>query len=75
MQTRLILTTFTALSSAILLSGCVIALGNRGNLSGGSAGGTLGQQMLDLQKARNAGALSQEEYQAQKDKVLDSKSK
>jgi hypothetical protein len=31
---------------------------------------TTGQQLLDLQKARDAGAITPEEYQAQKAKVL-----
>lgn len=31
---------------------------------------TVGQQLLDLQKARDAGAISPEEYQAQKSKLL-----
>lgn len=34
---------------------------------------TLGQQLIDLQKAREAGAISDEEYQRQKAKLLECK--
>lgn len=34
---------------------------------------TLGQQLIDLQKAREAGAITDAEYQAQKAKLLDSR--
>jgi len=34
---------------------------------------TVGQQLVDLKKAKDAGALSDEEYQAQKAKILASK--
>ena len=58
-----------ALSALIFLSGCV----------GFSAGGgtktevhkpTLGQQLIDLQKAKDSGAITDMEYQAQKAKLL-----
>ena len=34
---------------------------------------TLGQQLSDLKKARDAGALSEDEYQAQRKKLLEEK--
>jgi hypothetical protein len=34
---------------------------------------TVGQQMIDLQKAKDAGAISDAEYQAQKSKILGEK--
>jgi hypothetical protein len=34
---------------------------------------TTGQQLIDLQKARDAGAISNSEYQAQKAKLLEGK--
>lgn len=34
---------------------------------------TIGQQLLDLQKAREAGAISQKEYESQKKKILKKK--
>jgi hypothetical protein len=34
---------------------------------------TLGQQLTDLQKAKDSGAITEAEYQAQKAKLLDAK--
>jgi hypothetical protein len=34
---------------------------------------TIGQQLIDLQKAKDAGAITETEYQAQKDKLLENK--
>jgi hypothetical protein len=59
----LIVTTLAALQ---LLNGCIAAIGNRE--PGGKA--TLGQQLIDLQKAKDSGALTDAEYQAQKAKLL-----
>jgi hypothetical protein len=33
----------------------------------------VGQQLVDLQKAKDAGAINEAEYQAQKAKILDGK--
>ncbi len=50
------------------LSGCVAAIGNdTGPLR---RQGTLGQELIDLQKAKEAGAMTEEEYTAQKAKLL-----
>lgn len=51
---------------ALLLNSCLV-VGNRGGID---AGGTIGQQLLDLQKAKSAGLISQEEYNKQRNKVL-----
>jgi hypothetical protein len=63
---------FTALACAALLSlsGCVAAIGNRDAHHGN---GTLGQQLIDLQRARQAGALSEGEYQTQKARLLNTR--
>ncbi len=53
------------------LSGCVAAIGNRDAQH--SSSGTLGQQLIDLQKAKEAGAISEAEYQSQKARLLDNK--
>ena len=34
---------------------------------------TIGQQLVDLQKAKDSGAITESEYQAQKAKLLESK--
>jgi hypothetical protein len=36
------------------------------------AAATTGQQLIDLNRAREAGAITEEEYEAQKKKLLDS---
>jgi len=46
---------------------CVASIGNR------NPGVTVGQQLIDLQKARDAGAITEGEYQAEKAKILGSK--
>jgi hypothetical protein len=55
-----------------LLTGCLNL-----ELGGGSTTKpqtpTLGQQLIDLQKAKDAGAISDTDYQAQKAKLLNSK--
>src|SRR5215475_14061853 len=60
---------------AVGLSGCVIALGNRDIGEPRSPQATLGQQLIDLKKARDAGALTEAEYEAQKEKLLREKKK
>ena len=57
-----------ALSALLFLSGCVAAIGNRG--SGHDSNATLGQQLIDLQKAKEAGAISEAEYECEKAKML-----
>ena len=59
-----------ALCAVVFLSGCVAAIGNRGTNPGDA---TLGQQLIDLQKAKEAGAMTDAEYQVQKAKLLDTK--
>jgi len=59
-----------ALCAVVFLSGCVAAIGNRGNERGNA---TLGQQLIDLQKAKDAGVITEAEYQVQKARLLDNK--
>lgn len=56
---------FCSLVATLLTSGCVAAIG-----TGRAVKATTGQQLVDLQKARKAGALSEAEYQSQRAKVL-----
>ena len=60
-----------ALAALLGLSGCVAAIGNRDAQHSG--GTTLGQQLIDLQKAKEAGAISEAEYQTQKSRLLEAK--
>jgi hypothetical protein len=58
------------LAAAMLFSGCLLI-----QLGGGSTTKpqtpTVGQQLTDLKKAKDAGALTDAEYQAQRAKILD----
>jgi len=57
------------LSALTLLSGCLdLKLG--GGTTTRPQTATLGQQLLDLQHARDTGAITDAEYQAQKAKLL-----
>lgn len=58
-----------ALSTMFVLSGCV-GLQAGGGTKTQVQKPTLGQQLIDLQAARDRGAISPDEYQAQKDKLL-----
>jgi hypothetical protein len=49
------------------LVGCVASIGNR------SPNVTIGQQLIDLQKAKDAGALTEAEFQTQKARLLGTK--
>jgi len=67
---KLIAPSALALSIMLFLSGCVAAIGNRGT---DRSGNTLGQQLIDLQKARDSGAITEAEFQTQKGMLLNSK--
>jgi hypothetical protein len=57
------------ISAMILLSGCLgLQLGPDSITK--SQTPTVGQQLIDLQKAKDAGAITDAEYQAQKAKLL-----
>ncbi len=62
-----------ALSAILLFGGCVGGL----NLGGGTKtevrNPTLGQQLIDLQKARDSGAITPAEYDAKKAELLTKK--
>ena len=64
--------TLIGLSSMMLLTGCLaIQLG--GGTTNKGEQPTTGQQLIDLQKAKDAGIITDAEYQTQKAKVLDHK--
>ena len=64
---KLIFPAVAALSLVTLLGGC-IAIGTGPKSQQINA--TLGQQLIDLQNAKNSGAISEAEYQSQKAKLL-----
>jgi hypothetical protein len=68
---RTMVSVVTAIAGAVILSGCVAAIGNRDGRHSGNA--TIGQQLVDLQKAKEAGALTDAEFASEKAKLLESK--
>jgi hypothetical protein len=67
---KFVFPTSLALAAILFLSGCVAAIGNRDTQRGG---GTIGQQLVDLQKAKDVGAINDVEFQTQKAKLLENK--
>jgi hypothetical protein len=68
MKTQLVL----VFGLAVLIStqsGCVLALGNKMPESKP----TLGKQLTDLKQARDTGAISEEEYQAARKRLVEGK--
>lgn len=59
-----------ALASLLTLSGCIAAIGNE---TPPASNATLGQQLIDLQKARDTGVITEAEYQTQRARFLDKK--
>jgi hypothetical protein len=82
---RLLMCLLVGLSAMILLSGCLVLDFEGGKKSSTTntdhhpavgqevTAPTLGQQLVDLQKAKDAGAITDAEYQAQKAKLLENK--
>ena len=66
---KLFIPILIGLSAMTLLTGCLAI-----QLGGGSTNKpqspTVGQQLVDLQQAKDAGAITDAEYQAQKAKIL-----
>jgi hypothetical protein len=53
-----------------LLSGCAWSIGGQKEASISTAP-TRGQQLLDLKKAKDQGAITEQEYEVQKKRILD----
>ena len=69
---KLFVSAAVALSAVLLLSGC-LALQIGGGDKKEEKKTTTGQQLIDLKKAHDAGAISDEEYETQKAKALGNK--
>jgi len=67
---KLIVPLVIGLSALTLFTGCVGGLSLGGGTKTVTNPPTLGQQMIDLQKAKESGAITDAEYQAQKAKLL-----
>jgi len=59
-----VLTLGCALLTAMFASGCVASIGNR------NPNVTVGQQLIDLQRAKESGAITDAEFQAEKSNLL-----
>jgi hypothetical protein len=69
---RLFIPTAIALSTMVLLTGC-LALQVGGGDKQEDRKVTVGQQLVDLKAAHDSGAISDADYEAQKAKVLNGK--
>ena len=69
MKTKLVPASLLTLVAALALNGCVVALGNKVPESKP----TLGKQLTDLKQARESGALTEDEYQAAKKRLVEGK--
>ena len=66
---KLLVPALIGFSAITLFSGCIgLSLG--GGTTSKSQSPTLGQQLTDLQMAKNSGAINETEYQTQKAKLL-----
>ncbi len=69
---KLLIPALIGLATITLLTGCLnLQLG--GGTTSRAQAPTLGQQLIDLQHAKDAGAITDAEYQAQKAKLLGGK--
>jgi hypothetical protein len=66
---KLIVPVLAGFSAMTLLSGCLF-LDIGGGMLSEAVHPSVGQGLIDLQKAKDAGAITDAEYQAQKDKLL-----
>ena len=70
MKTRNVVALFVSAALLLTLSGCVLSLGNRVPPPTTSAP-TLGKQLTDLKQARDSGAISDEEYQTARKRLVE----
>ena len=68
MKTKL-LVTLAVCAASLYLTGCVVALGNRE----AKGNPTLGKQLTDLKQARESNAITEEEYQTAKKRLIEGK--
>lgn len=70
---NLIILSLAAFCGMSLLTGCIgLSFGGGTRTETETRKATVGQQLIDLQKAKDAGAINDAEYQAQKSKLLHS---
>lgn len=69
---KLLVLLLIGISTVTLFTGC-LGLQVGGGTKTESQNPTVGQQLIDLQKAKEAGAITQAEYQTEKTKLLGNK--
>jgi hypothetical protein len=67
---KLLIPALIGLSAATLLTGCLAIQLGGGSTSKPQPSPTVGQQLTDLQHAKDSGAITDAEYQTQKAKIL-----
>jgi len=65
-RASVVLTLCSTLLATLMVTGCVASIGNR------NPSVTVGQQLIDLQKARESGAITEAVFQAEKKKLIGS---
>ncbi|HTR43051.1 MAG TPA: SHOCT domain-containing protein [Pseudomonadales bacterium] len=68
---KIIISSLAGVTLMVWLTGCSFALGTGSTTKVVNA--TVGQQLIDLKKAKDIGALSDAEYDQEKAKILNSK--
>jgi hypothetical protein len=68
---KMLVPTAIVLLAMLLFGGCVASVGSGSKTTVNKP--TLGQQLTDLQKAKDSGAITEAEYQTQKAKLLEGK--
>lgn len=68
---KLLVLTLLAFSGVTFLTGCVAKVGGGSKCQ--TITPTLGQQLIDLKHAKDVGALTEAEYQTEKDRLLNDK--
>ena len=67
---KLLVPALVSFAALTLLTGCIGGLSLGGGTKTTTNAPTVGQQLIDLQKAKEAGAITDAEYQVQKAKLL-----
>jgi hypothetical protein len=70
---RILIPSLIGIAAIALLTGCDCDVKFGGGSTTRVYPATVGQQLVDLKKAKDSGAITQEEYDAQKSKVLAAK--
>ena len=73
MKTRTAVLLSLSVTAALLSSGCVFAIGcpSKGDEPSKTTQPTRGSELMDLKKAREAGVITQEEYDQAKQRILE----